>query len=57
MISYRISDDIPPQMKILDMVIPIPAVSFKLECCKQHKAAGHQMKFDAFNDIKIFPTV
>ena len=29
----------------------------KLERCKPHKAAHHQRKCDAINDVKIFPTV
>ena len=46
MISDRISDDIPPQMKILNMVIPILMLllqlPLKLKRCKPHNAACHQ---------------
>ena len=40
MISERISDDIPPQMKILNMVIPLQ-FELKFERCKPYKAARH----------------
>ena len=63
MISECISNGIPPQMKILSRVIPILMyfcilqASFKLKCCKPHDAACHPTKFDAINDVKLFPTV
>ena len=64
MISDRISDDIPPQMKNLNMVIPIlmrsaslSQIGLKLERCKPHKAARHPMKCVVSNDIKLFLTV
>ena len=57
MISERISEDIPPQMKILNMVIPILIHFCSLERCKPHNAAHHQMKCDVINDIKLLPTV
>ena len=64
MISERISDDIPPQIKILNMVIP-----FLMRFChlvsnwsvashiKPHKGVRHQMKCDVINDGKLFLTV
>ena len=55
MISNCISEDIPFQMKILNMVIPIlmPFCSFvsKLKRCKLHKAACHPTKRGIINDI------
>ena len=61
MISERISDDIPPQMKILNMFIPILMYfcSFvsALQRCKSHKAARHPMICDVINDVKLFPIV
>ena len=48
-------------MKILNMVIPIVMYfcnfCLKLECCKPKKATGHLTKFEAINDLKLFPTV
>ena len=62
MISERISDDIPPQMKILNMVISIQMhfnlqFELKLERCKPHKAARHPKKCHVINDVTLFPTV
>ena len=63
MISERISDDISPQMKILNMVIPILMhfcdwqFELKLERCQLHKAARHPSKCDVINDVKLLPTV
>ena len=57
MISERISADIPPQMKILNMVIPILMQFCSFECCKPHNAARHLMKCDVINDVKLLPTV
>ena len=60
MISESISDDITPQMKILNMVIPIHALlqfRLELERWKLHKAACHQMRCDVIYDVKLFPTV
>ena len=55
-ISDLISDDMPPQMKIVNMDIPIqPRLEF--ERCKPQKAARHPTKCDVFNDVKLFPTV
>ena len=58
MISERISYDIPPQMKILNIVIPILMhfCSF-VECWKPHKAAHHPTRRDVINDVKLFPPV
>ena len=62
MISDRISDDIPPQMKILNMVIPV-LMHFsrffftELERCKQHKPASHPTIYYVIDDIKLLPTV
>ena len=51
-ISNCISKAIPPQMKILIMVIPIlMQFCLKLEHFKPHKAACHQMTCDVINDI------
>ena len=56
MISERISNDIPPQMKILNSNALLQS-RLKLDHCKPHKAARHQMKCDVINDVKLFPTV
>ena len=60
----RIFNNIPPQMKILNMVIPI-----LMHICssdsnrsaesriKAHKAARHPRKCDLINDVKLFPAV
>ena len=56
MISDRISDDIPPQMKILNTAIPI-LMRLELERWKPHKTARHQTRCDVINDVKLFPTV
>ena len=53
MISERISDDIRPQMKILNMVIPT-LMLFCSECCKPHKAVRHPTKSNVINDVKLF---
>ena len=64
MISERISDDIPLQMKILNMVIPILMQFCSLisnwsvaSSIKPHKGVRHQMKRDVINDVQLFPTV
>ena len=61
MISERISDDIPPQMKIFEYGYPhsnaILQSLFKLEHCKLYKAAHHPGICDIINDIKLFQTV
>ena len=57
MISKHISDDIPPIIKILNMVIPILMFPLKLKHCKSHKAARHPTECYLINDFKLFPTV
>ena len=60
MISERISDNISPQMKILNMVIPIQCtsvVSSRIGALEAHKAAHHPTRCDVINDVKLFPTV
>ena len=57
MISERISDDIPPQRKILNMVIPILMHFCSFERCKPHNAACHLMFCDVINDVKLLSTV
>ena len=64
MISDSISHDIPPQIKILNMVIPILMCFYRLvynwsvaSRIKPHKGVHHQMKCDVINDVKLFPTV
>ena len=47
-------------MKILNIIIHSNAhlqFCIELERCQLHKAAGHPMKCDVSNDIKLFPTV
>ena len=64
MVSQSIYDYIPPQIKILNMVIPILMGFYSLtsnwsvaSCIKPHKCVGHQMKCDIINDVKLFLTV
>ena len=59
-----ISEDIPPQMKILNMVIPILMRFYNLVSnwsvasrIKPHKGVLHPTKCDLINDVKLFPTV
>ena len=54
MISERISDDIPPQMKILNMIIPIFMHFCSFERCKSHKAVRHPTKCDVIIEVKLF---
>ena len=60
-ISECICTDIPPQMKMLNMVIPhsnaLLQFCLKLKHCKPHNAAYHPTKCDVINDVKLFPTV
>ena len=56
MISDNISDNIPPQMNILNIVNPILQFALKLERCKPHTVACHPTKCDVINDVKLFPT-
>ena len=58
MISKHIPDDIPHQMKILNMVIHIlmhfcSLVSI-VECCKPLKSVRHPKKCDVISDVKPF---
>ena len=64
MISESICHDIPPQMKILNMVIPILMHFYNLisnwsvaRCIKLHKGVRHPTKVDIINEVKLFPTV
>ena len=67
MISDLISDDIPPQMNILGMFIPILMHCSSGCTCLLLKSVLSQigalqaicqpMKCDLINDIKLFPTV
>ena len=64
MISERISDDIPPQMIILNTVIPILMRFYSLVSnwsvasrIKPYKGVRHPTKCDVINDVKLFPTV
>ena len=64
MISEHISDDIPPQMKVLNMVIPILMRFYSLVSnwnvtsrIKPYKGVRHSTKCDVINDVKLFPTV
>ena len=62
MISELIFDDIPPQMKILNVVIPIlmrfckfvsnESVASRI---KPHKGVHHPTKCDVINDVELFP--
>ena len=53
MFSECITNNIPPQMKNLNMVIPILMhFCLKLEHCKPHKAASHPTKCDIINESK-----
>ena len=54
MISERISNDIPPKMKIFNMVIPI-LIHFCIFVSNLSKAARHPKKCDIINDVKLFP--
>ena len=57
MISERISDDIPPQIEILNNGYPnsnaLLLFLFELKRCKPHKAAGHPTICDVINDVKL----
>ena len=52
MISDRISEDIPPQMKILNMVIPI-----LMHFCSFFLNWSIAIISGVINDVKLFPTV
>ena len=55
MISERISDDIPPQMKILNMVIPI-LMHFCSLISNWSVASRIKPQGDVIDNIKLFPT-
>ena len=61
MIFKRISDDIPPQMKILNMIIPtvMHFCSFVLiwSVASPIKPQVIKTKCDVIDDVKLFPTV
>ena len=64
MVSERKSDDTPPLMKILNMVIPILMRFYSLVSnwsvasrIKPYKGVRHSTKCDVINDVKLFPTV
>ena len=64
MISERISDNITPQMKILNTVISVLMRFYILVSNlsvashkKPHKGVCHPTKCDVINDVKLFPTV
>ena len=61
MISERISDDIPPKMKILNKIIPILmyfcSLSSNWSVTSRIKPARHPTKCDVINDVILFPTV
>ena len=52
-ISGHISDNIPPQMKILNSNALLK-FCLKSEHCKRHKATWHPTKCDIINDVKLF---
>ena len=63
MISERLSDDLHPQIKNLNMVIPILMCFYSLASnwsvasrIKPHKGVCHPIKYDIINDVKLFPT-
>ena len=63
MIFECISDDIPPQMKILNMVFPILMRFYSLVSnwsvasrMKPHKGVRYPTKCDVINDLKLFLT-
>ena len=63
-ISKRISDDMAPQMKNLNMAIKILKHFYSLVSIwsvashmKRHKGVCHPMKCDVNNNVKLFPTV
>ena len=59
MISQRISDDKPPQLKILNMVIPILMRFYSLisNLSVASRIEALQIKCDINNDVKQFLTV
>ena len=64
MIFERISDNIPPQMKVLNMVIPILMHFYNFlsnwsvaSGIKPHKSVHNPTKCDVINDFKLLPIV
>ena len=64
MISDKISDKLSPQMKILNMVIPILMRFYSLisnwniaSHIKLYKGLCHPTKYEIIKDVKLFPTV
>ena len=57
MIFEPISNEIPPQMKILNMVIPFQCASAVLSQIGALQAPRHPTKCDLINYVKLFPTV
>ena len=58
MISRRLSENMPPQMKILTSYPhsnTLLQYRLKLEHCKPHNATRHPTKCDIINDFKLFP--
>ena len=58
MISERISDDIPPEIKIFNTVIPMLMRFYSLVSnwnVASRTKVYHQMKCDVINDVKLFP--
>ena len=60
-ISNCISNRMPTQIKMLNMVIPFlmhfNQFCLQLEQCKRHNAARHPTKSNEINDFNIFPSV
>ena len=60
LISNRISDNIPSQMKKVEYGYPhhnaFLQIRLKLERCKPQKAAGDSRICDIINDVELFPT-
>ena len=56
MISDRISDNIPPQMKILNMVIPV-LMHFCSFVSNWSIESNIKLICDVINNIKLVPTV
>ena len=52
-----ISDDLPPQMKILNKVIPILMHFCSFVSNLSVASACHPTICDVINDVKLFPTV
>ena len=60
MISESISADIPPEIKFLNMFIPILmhfCILFLTGALQRYEAARHPTICKVINDVKLFPTV